>query len=241
MKRAWYDLRDTGILRDCFILLHVPYTLWHLAYVVIGASLVSEMNWATLGWTLFAFFLAMGVGAHCLDELQGRPLQTGFTNFFLWAVALLSISGAVAIGAVVGVRETGWVIPCIIFGGFVVFAYNLELFKGFFHTDFWFAFAWGAFPVITAYVAQTHSIDWPVAVVAVACLFYSLAQRVLSKQVRFWRRKVLGMTIKYETEPGPLEHMHQNWDKGIIIGAPEQALKLMTWAVIMVAVGLMLI
>src|SRR4030095_15340881 len=29
-----------------------------------------------LGLALAAFFLGMGIGAHALDELQGRPLQT---------------------------------------------------------------------------------------------------------------------------------------------------------------------
>lgn len=240
-KVAWYDL--TGWppwLRDWIILLHIPYTLWNLAYVVIGASLATAMNWGVLGWTLGAFFLAMGIGAHCLDELKGRPLKTQIPAGYLWGIALVSVAGAIIIGAMVGVRETPWVIPCMIFGGFIVFAYNLELFKGFFHTDLWFAAAWGAFPVITAYVAQTHSISWAIAVVALACLLYSMAQRVLSKQVRFFRRKVGGINLSYENIDDKVGSFVRTWEKKEIIGAPEQALKFMTWAVIAAAIGLVL-
>lgn len=243
MKRAWYDVEDTGFLRDCLILLHAPYTLWHLAYVVIGASLATTIDWGLLGWTLAAFFLAMGVSAHCLDEWNDRPLQTRVSDVFLWLVALVSLAGAIVIGALVGVNDTGWVIPCMIFGGFIVFAYNLELFDGLFHSDFWFAFAWGSFPVVTAYVAQDHGISWTAAIVALACLFYSLAQRVLSKQVRYFRRKVEEIdgvyTEGYPNQNGSL-WLKRSFDIGrnTIICAPEQALKFMTWAVITLAVGM---
>ncbi len=244
---AWYDPgnRLPHWLRDIWILTHPWYTLWHLAYVVIGASLATTMSWGVLGWTIVAFFLAMGIGAHCLDELHGRPLKTRIPGIYLWLVALLSIAGAIAIGAIVGVRETGWVIPCMVFGGFIVFAYNLELFR-FFHEDFWFAFAWGAFPVVTAYVAQEHNISWPAAVIAMACLLYSLAQRTLSKQVRFFRRRVGNMDLRYEDLNKSVTYTRNHWlftttritDKGFIIEAPEQALRFMTWAIVAVAIGL---
>ena len=245
---AWYDLRSKGWLRDFIILLHIPYSAWHLAYVVIGATLAPKMNWGVLGWTLLAFFLAMGIGAHCLDELNGRPLRTKIPDLVLILAAVISIGGAVAIGAIVGVRETVWVIPCIIFGGFIVVAYTLELGRGFFHRDFWFGFAWGAFPVVTAYIAQAHTVSPVVGLVAVACLLYSLAQRVLSTQVRFFRRKVTKVQGYYfesndfEIVPGVVGYGHSyNLEKQTIIGPPEVALKLMTWTVVAAAIGLLLI
>src|SRR5579884_4311101 len=74
-RPAFYALRPGG-WRDYLTLLHPPYTLWHLAYVVVGAALAPQLEWGLLGWTVLAFFLAMGVGAHALDELNGRPLRT---------------------------------------------------------------------------------------------------------------------------------------------------------------------
>ena len=74
-RPAFYALRPGG-WRDYVTLLHPPYTLWHLSYVAVGAALAPRMDWALLGWTTLAFALAMGVGAHALDEMRGRPLQT---------------------------------------------------------------------------------------------------------------------------------------------------------------------
>ena len=63
--------------------------------------------------------------------------------------------GAVALG-VVGTLRVGWVlIPFLLAGPLLVIAYNAELFGGIVHTDAGFAAAWGAFPLLTSYVAQT--------------------------------------------------------------------------------------
>ena len=244
---AWYDIKAKGWLRDLLIILHPPYTLWHLCYVPIGAALAPEMNWATLGWTLLAFLLGMGIGGHCLDEICGRPLKTNVPGALLWTLAVVSVAGAIAVGVFVGVRETIWVIPCIVFGGFIVFAYNLEWARGFFHHDFWFGFAWGAFPAVTAYIAQTHTVSWGIAGVAVACLLYSMTQRVLSTHARFFRRKVGGVEGRYYLEgEGPERPDSTIWEHGkwlgkeMIIGPAEAALKFMTWTVVAAAIGLVL-
>lgn len=233
---AWYDVSGSGWLRDIWILTHPWYTIWHLAYVVIGAALAPTINWATLGWTLLAFFLGMGICAHCADELRGRPLRTKIPGLILALLGGVSLSGAVVIGLTVGIQETIWVFPCVIFGAFIVFAYNLEWFRGFFHTNFWFGFAWGAFPVITAYVAQAHTVSPAVIAVAGACLLYSMTQRVLSTQARFWRRKVLMLEGRYFTENRPKVLTKQD-----IIGPAEVALQTMNLTVVLAAIGLLLL
>lgn len=242
---AWYDIRGKRWVRDILILLHPPYTIWHLSYVVIGAALAPAIDREPLLWTLLAFFLAMGIGAHCLDELHGRPLKTKVPGLVLIFAAVISIGGAVTIGAIVGVSKTVWVIPCIIFGGFIVVAYTLEL--GFFHHDFWFGAAWGAFPAVTAYVTQTHRVSWEIALVAVACLLYSLAQRVLSRHSRFWRRRVQAIQgVYFETQDYPVDPEMPFWGqthnltKEAIIGPADLALKLMTWTVVAAAIGMLI-
>ncbi len=245
---AWYDIKAKGWLRDLLIILHPPYTLWHLAYVLIGAALAPQLNWGTLGWTLLAFFLGMGIGGHCLDELCGRPLRTKIPGVLLWTLAIVSIAGAIAIGVLVGVRETVWVIPCIIFGGFIVFAYNMEWAKGFFHYDFWFGLAWGAFPAVTAYIAQTHTVSWGIIFVAGACLLYSMTQRVLSSHARLFRRKVRGIEGRYflygegPVCPGmPDGGSQAPLTTKVIIGPAEVALKFMNGTVVIAAIGLLLL
>ena len=95
------------------------------------------MDWALLGWTTLAFFLAMGVGAHALDELQGRPLQTLIPARVLAALAAVSIAAACAIGCAIAVERTLWLLAFVAAGGFIVVAYNLELFGGAFHGGLW--------------------------------------------------------------------------------------------------------
>ena len=186
-RPAFYALR-TGGWRDYVTLLHPPYTLWHLSYVAIGASLVPHMRWNVLGWTVLAFLLAMGIGAHALDELEGRPLRTRIPDRVLIALAAVSIAAACAIGIVVATRSTLWLLAFVGFGGFVVVAYNLELFDGAFHSDVWFAVAWGAFPLLTGYAACGGRIRGEAFLAAAFGFSSSLAQRTLSTPVRHARR-----------------------------------------------------
>ena len=171
-------------------LLHVPYTAWHLAYVVVGGCLVAGVAWGRLGLTVLAFALAMGVGAHALDELQGRPLGTRIPTRVLVALAVLSVAAACAIGIAVALETTLWLLPLIALGAFLVPAYNLELLGGRVHTDLGFALAWGAFPVLTAFVAQAATIRVEAVLAAAWATLLSLAQRRLSTRVRRVRREV---------------------------------------------------
>jgi ubiquinone/menaquinone biosynthesis methyltransferase len=149
----------SGRWRDYVTLLHPPYTLWHLSYVCIGWAssprvaaerLIPLLAAERLIPLLAAFFLAVGVGAHALDELNGRPLRTAIPTPALIAAAVTSIGAAIAIG-VFQAAATSWsVLWFVAFGGAVVVAYNLELFGGRMHSDIWFALAWGAFPALTA-------------------------------------------------------------------------------------------
>ncbi len=257
---AWYDVKGGGWLRDIFVLLHPPYTLWHLSYVPIGAALAPELDWGLLGWTVLAFFLAMGIGGHFLDELNGRPLRTKTPAKVLWTIAGVSILAALAIGFLIGVRETMWVWPCMVFGALIVFAYNLEwpskrmkqapqadllhtplshLPEGFFHRDEWFGIAWGAFPAITAYVAQTGALNIDIVLLAFACWGYSMAQRKLSMQARFWRRKVGHLAGDYAVRK---PNNGYEWGKitiGTIIGPAEVTLKYLNVTILAIAAGLL--
>jgi hypothetical protein len=186
-RPAFYALTGGG-WRDYVTLLHPPYTLWHLSYVAIGAALAPHMKWGLLGWTTLAFLLAMGIGAHALDELNGRPLRTAIPAPVLVGLAAVSIAAACAIGVVAAAGTTWWLLLFIVFGAFIAVAYNLELFDGAFHSDPWFAASWGAFPVLTAYFAAAERLRGEAFAAAAFALLVSLAQRTLSSEVRFARR-----------------------------------------------------
>ena len=171
-------------------LLHPPYTLWHLSYVVLGAALSPTLRYDHLAATLLAFFLALGVAAHALDELAGRPLRTRIPSSILVTLAIGGLSGATALGLAGAVIVSPWLLAFIGLGLFIAPAYNLEWFRGRFHSDIWFAGAWGVFPFATAYFASAEEFA-PSALFGSAFVFVlSLAQRTLSRRVRALRREV---------------------------------------------------
>jgi hypothetical protein len=175
-------------------ILHLPYTGWHLSYVALGAAAAPTLHGDRLAATLVAFFLGVGLCAHALDELNGRPLGTNISDRTLIAIAVASLAGAIGLG-VFGALTVSWSIALfIVAGAFLVAAYNLELFGGRFHTDFWFAAAWGAFPALTSYWANALEVRVPGVLVVLACFWLSVAQRRLSTPVRTLRRRTISVT-----------------------------------------------
>jgi hypothetical protein len=235
MRPAFYALRPGG-WRDYVTLLHAPYTLWHLSYVALGAALAPHMKWGLLGWTTLAFLLAMGVGAHALDELNGRPLRTEIPRAALVGLAAVSVAAACGIGIAVAARSTWWLLVFVAFGAFVVPAYNLELFGGAFHSDIWFALAWGAFPALTAYFASAERVRGEAVAAAGFAFLSSLAQRLLSTQVRLVRRRVAGVSGQVTLADGTVMAV----DEELLAGAAEHSLQLLTVAMLVLAGALLL-
>jgi hypothetical protein len=231
---AYYAAHTTGWRRDIWALLHPPYTAWHLSYVLIGASLAPTVNLVRLIATLLAFFLAVGVSAHALDELRGRPLQTRLPAGLLWAAAVIGLGGAVVIG-IAGVSVLGpWLLPFVALGVFFVFAYNLELLRGRVHGDFWFALSWGAFPVLTAYFAQTGRLSLAAVGAAVAGYALSYAQRMLSTPARLLRRRSRSVAGAVTMNDGSQVSL----DKPTLLRPLERALAAASWGVVALALAL---
>lgn len=224
-RRAW---------ADWWVLLHPPYTLWHLSYVAIGAAIAPRFDGGRLAATLLAFFLAVGISAHALDELHDRPLRTTIPRWGLVTAAALGLAGAVGLGFA-GVSRVGpGLMLFIVVGATLACGYNLELLGGRLHNDATFAAAWGAFPVLTAYYAQAGTLRLPALAAAASAYSLSNAQRSLSTPARTLRRRVASVT-------GTVTHH----DRGpmritipLLLTPLETALKAMTWAVASLAVAL---
>ena len=233
MRPAFYALRPGG-WRDFVTLLHPPYTAWHLSYVVIGGCVAPEVAWGRLSLTVAAFFLAMGIGAHALDELAARPLETRIPARVLATLAVVSVAGACAIGIAVAVTFSLWILPLVAAGAFLVPAYNLELFDGRFHSDTWFALSWGAFPVVTGYVACAGTVRIEAVLAAAWAALLALAQRRLSTPVRRARRQVASVAGELELVGGGTEPVTRE----LLVAAPEAALRLLTASMILAAATL---
>jgi hypothetical protein len=236
-RPAFYALRPGG-WRDLVTLLHPPYTLWHLSYVAIGAAAAPHIHPGRLAATLAAFFLAVGFGAHALDELHGRPLGTRLSKPALVALAVGGLGGGVAIGVAGMLLVSLTLTPLVLVGAFLVLAYNLELLGGRFHTDFWFAAAWGAFPALTGWWSNAlgvHSARQAIAAGAaiLACFWLSVAQRRLSTPVRELRRRTDSVSGEHRLADGTSRRL----DRAGLAAPLEGALRALSVAVPLLAVA----
>ena len=236
LSPAFYAAHTAGWRRDVWALLHPPYTAWHLSYVLIGASLAPHVSLSRLTATLLAFFLAVGISAHALDELHGRPLRTGIPSAVLWGAAIIGLAGAVGLG-IAGLPVVGiGLVPFMAAGVLFVFAYNLELVGGRLHGDFWFALSWGAFPVLTSYFAQTGRVSVPALAVAAAGYALSYGQRLLSTPARTLRRSTRSVRGTMTMTDGSQSEVAA---KAMLVPL-EGALRAFSWALVVLSVGLML-
>lgn len=232
-RPAFYALGSGGA-RDYVTLLHPPYTAWHLSYVVIGGCLAPVVAWGRLGAVVAAFALALGVGAHALDELHGRPLRTRIPDSVLVGLAVVSLAAACAIGVAGALWYEPWLLVLVPVGVFLALAYNLELFAGRFHTDLWFGLAWGGFPVVCGYAVVAGNVRVVTLLGAAFAVVLSLAQRTLSNHVRFVRRRVVSVEGELELRDGAREPLESRR----LIAADESALRLLTAAVVLLAAAM---
>lgn len=232
-RPSWYAL-EGGSWRDYVTLLHPPYTAWHLSYVVVGGCLAPAVAWGRLVAAVAAFALAVGIGAHALDELRGRPLQTSIPSAVLVLLAAVSVGGACAIGVAGALAFEAWLALLVPIGVVLVLAYNLELAGGRFHSDLWFGLAWGGFPVLCGYAAVAGELDVAAFLGAAFAVLLSLAQRALSNHVRRVRRQVTRVSGELELRDGTRELLDED---GLIL-AEERALRLLAAAAVVLAAAL---
>lgn len=232
---AWYAARRGGLMQ-WWTVLHPPYTLWHLSYVVLGASVAPAFDAVRLLATLLAFALAVGVAAHALDEFQGRPLRTTLPSVALLAVSTVALAGAVAVG-LLGLGRLGpGLVAFIVAGVVLVVGYNLELFGGFLHNSLGFALAWGAFPALTGCFAQAGRLTPASGLVAAAACGLSMVQRALSTDARRLRRRAAHVDGLLTLHDGSVERL----DRATLLKPVETSLRLLSWTTAVLAAGLAL-
>ncbi len=233
---AWYIVPSQSVWARWFNTLHWPYTLWHLSYPVIGTALADQMSWSLLGWTVLAFFLGMGIAAHCFDLIQGDPLRLGLSRRSLWVVALVGLGAAAAIGVWQWYAQNVPNIVIIFVGLGIALAsgYNLE-WPGL-HGDWQFASWWAVFPLLVGYFAQ--GIDFTILLIPVVlgAFLTAAVQRVLSTRVRFFRRTTQELYLAegfggVGQVPGTDLGAGKEW----FIAADEKALALLGAAMVVVA------
>jgi demethylmenaquinone methyltransferase/2-methoxy-6-polyprenyl-1,4-benzoquinol methylase len=229
---AFYAARSGG-WRDYWTLLHPPYTVWHLSYVLLGASLAPSPDPRIVAGALLAFALGVGVAAHAFDELRGRPLRTRIPSRVLVALGTVALGIAIGLGLYAATILGPLFLLFVAVGGALVLLYAFE--APIVHSDTGFALGWGAFPVLTAaYATGAHPVAALLAASAAALL--SLAQRRLSTRARSVRRRAIAVSGEVVYADGSRETI----DRDSFIAAPEGALRVLWLAVFAVAAGALL-
>jgi demethylmenaquinone methyltransferase/2-methoxy-6-polyprenyl-1,4-benzoquinol methylase len=222
-----------GGWRDYWTLLHPPYTIWHLSYVLLGAAIAPAPDPKIVAGALVAFGLAVGVGSHAFDELAGRPLRTKIPSPVLVAMGTAALAVAVAIGLVGATMFGPLFLLFVIVGGATVVLYGLE--APIVHSDIGFALGWGAFPVAaTAFATGAHPV--PTVLAAFAAAVLSLAQRRLSTRARQIRRCATTITGEIVYSDGTRESI----DARSIIGAAESGLSIFWIAILAASLAVLL-
>ena len=229
-SRAAFYARTGSGLGDLITLLHLPYTMWHLSYVAIGAAMAPRIDALRLAGTLLAFAFGLGIGAHALDELHDRPLSTGLSPGTLrilgWGGLGAGAALAVAASLVISPVALAWGAGGVLLAA----AYALE-WSRWVHSTVGFAVAWGGFPVLVGYWAQTESLSLAAVVVAAAAIALSMAQHALSTPARHVRRRVTGATVEFGDS---------RWDRSLLLVTWERPLQLLAFAHVLLAIGLLL-
>ena len=218
---------------DLVALVHLPYTMWHLAYVALAAGLAPTLNWLWLAGTVLAFFIGTGVGAHALDELKDRPLGTGLSDRTLLLLSAGALAAVIALAVAGAVIVSPWILAWAVVGVGLAAGYSLE-WHGRLHSDWGFSAAWGGFPVAVGFWVQTETLSLPLVAVAVAATLLSLAQRLLSTPAKYVRRSTSGAAAVFEGGKGRGE-----WSRDELLATWERPLRLLSWAVVVLSMGLL--
>ena len=228
-RRAYYAPSGSPA-RDLAALLHPPYTLWHLSYVALGAGLVSDVDWMRLTGTLAAFFFGLGIAAHSLDEVHTRPLGTGLSNGLLWSLGIGGLAAAAGVAVIGAFEISAWVLAWAAAGILLAAGYALEWSRAL-HSDIGFALAWGTFPVLVGYWAQTEGLSLSAVLAAGGAALLSMAQRRLSTPARFVRRRTSRARAVFDGG--------RAWEESELLGTWEGPMRALVWVMPLVALALL--
>lgn len=219
---------------DLVAVLHPPYTAWHLSYVVIGAALASSLDGLRLAGALIAFGLGTGVLAHALDEWHDRPLQTRLADTTLLGLAALAGVGVLAVTVVGIVVVSPWVAAWGVAGTAAAIGYAVER-PAWMHGTVSFALAWGAFPVLVGYWAQTETLSVDAGAAAAAAALFSATQRSLSLPARRVRRDTIDAQLQLWTDANT-----ERWSRRRVLATWERPLLLLAAAMVLLSTALAL-
>lgn len=221
-KKTWY-YKSGSKKAELWTILHLPYTVMCLSFLLIGFSIQKPINWLVLLGAIVSYFCGLGIAAHALDQLPG--MGSSYVKFLskkeLLSLGIISLIIALGIGAYFIVSYQMWHMMWLMpLQGFFAVAYPVsKLFKGFFHNDFWFSVGFGFMPVVVGYYANTLSLSfsWVIIPFGLLCFLIAAIEITLSRYVRKLRAE----------ETTGLKSISYSETTSEYIMKPERALKLL--------------
>jgi hypothetical protein len=216
-------------------MLHLPYTLMVLSFVIFGAAVSPVFSWPVLWGALLAYFLGLGIGAHFLDQIPGM----GSRYVFHWPPWALWMGGIGGVGAAVGIGISGafWWFGLPFLGfvaiqGLCAVGYPLaRLFGGLLHRDSVFALSWGSLPFLTSFYAQSGHLS--LASILLAGIFAAVAVvEIRISRLSRARRAAARLSLRSIAEGGSA-HVQS-------FRIPDLALQSLALATLVLSLGLLL-
>jgi hypothetical protein len=172
-------------------MLFLPYTGMCISFSIVGSLLSpTTIMWDRLVAIVIIYFAALGISAHAADSMGSKIKPWGdlFSNLELLIMLVCGLVVAYAIGAYYIIFYVPLLLPIAILEGFFLFAYNYEIWNGFFHNNIWFAISWGSMPLLAGYIMQTNSISYVPLLISTAAFLISYIEIKLSRRYKEFRQ-----------------------------------------------------
>ena len=203
----WFVPKFGPIKFKAFVgMLFLPYTGMCISFTIIGSLLSTVIFWDRIIAIFLIYFFGLGISAHALDNLGSKikPWGNYFTKNELKLMTISGILISYTIGLYYVINDVPLLLIIGILEGFFLFAYNLELFNGYFHTDFWFALSWGSLPLVAGYIIQTNSLSIIVLLCSIIVFILSYLEIRFSREYKKFK-KITQIEIESRKRSNKLE------------------------------------
>ena len=231
-RAAFYAARPGG-WRDWWTLLHPPYTAWHLAYVVIGACLAPVVNATRLIGTLMAFFFAVGLAATRSMSCTGDRYAPGSRRAHSSSSLVSDLPARSPSESSGSRRSAGPWSPSSSSGRYSSSPTTSRCLAESSTTMSGSPRVGAPFQYLPPTSPRPEHRPSPL-IAAVGAAALSAAQRALSRPARLLRRKSADVTGTIALADGGTIPV----DRSVLLAPLEQALRAMSWALVMLATAL---
>lgn len=184
-------------------MLFLPYTGMCISFVIWGNLAANPYDHERLLVITLIYFVSLGIAAHVADNIGSKKIKPWgdlFDKKQSWAIIIVSLAFSYLLGIYYALIYSPLLIVVGVIEGFFLFAYNLELFRGVFHSNFWFSIAWGMLPFLAGFIIQTNAVTLNAILLSIIPFSLSYLEITVSRLYKEDKRlkKITKKTLLYE-------------------------------------------